>query len=283
MQPATGGITVNGRRARRSARGLAAACHPLPCLAVTAFACAYALSVGLGGVRTALLGAAVLSGQLSIGWCNDAVDAPRDTLAARTGKPVPAGLVSRHTVVVACAVAAAACVVLSLALGLRPGLVHLLAVASAWAYNLWLKSTPASPLPYALSFGLLVAFVTLSLPQPGWPPPGVMAAAAALGVAAHFANTVGDTDADAVTGVRGLPQIVGPTASLVVTAGLVAAAAGLLLAGAGPHPRYGVGMLLGGVLLGAAGVLLGGRSRTGRLAFRLTLLAVALVVLGFVA
>ena len=51
--------------------------------------------------------------------------------------------------------AAAACVVLSLALGWRAGLTHVAAVAVAWAYNARLKSTPWSWLPYAVSFGLL--------------------------------------------------------------------------------------------------------------------------------
>ena len=69
-------------------RGLVLACHPLPTLAVTAFATGYAATVGLRGGRLLLLAAAVLTGQLVIGWGNDAVDAGRD--AAR-----PAGPTSR--------------------------------------------------------------------------------------------------------------------------------------------------------------------------------------------
>ncbi|NEB37539.1 hypothetical protein G3I54_11485, partial [Streptomyces sp. SID14515] len=57
--------------------GLALACHPGPALAVTALACALALGSGLGGPRSALVTAAVLTGQLSVGWCNDAYDARR--------------------------------------------------------------------------------------------------------------------------------------------------------------------------------------------------------------
>jgi len=282
MQPA--GLQTSARAGRAGAlRGLAAACHPLPCLAVTGFAMVYGWSVGLHGARIGLLGAAVLAGQLSIGWCNDAVDAGRDAAAGRLAKPIPGGLVSRRVVVSACACAAAACVVLSLALGVPAGVVHLVAVASAWAYNLPLKSTWASPLPFALSFGLLVAVATLALPVPVWPPPAVMAAAGSLGVAAHFANTVGDAAADAATGVRGLPQRLGPRVSLVLTAAFVALAAGLLVGGVARRAWPGVVLLLCGAVLAAAGVWLGGRRATGRLAFRLTLVAVALVVVGFVA
>lgn len=275
-----------GQRSRQPpgapVRGLLQACHPLPCLAVTLFAAGYGASVGLSSGSLALLAAAVLAGQLSIGWCNDSVDAGRDTAAGRSDKPIPSGLVSRATVARACAAAVVACVALSLALGLAAGAVHIVAVAGAWAYNLALKSTWASPLPYAVSFALLPAVATLALDPPRWPPVAVLAAAGALGVAAHFANTVGDSEADSLTGVRGLPQRVGPRTSLVVTAVAVALAAGLLLGGAGPHPWHGVLLLLGGVVLSAAGVLLAGSARTGTAAFRLTLAAVALVVLGFI-
>ena len=41
--------------------------------------------------------------------------------------------------------AAACCVPASLALGVLAGVVHLVAVASGWAYDLVLKPTPASP------------------------------------------------------------------------------------------------------------------------------------------
>ena len=57
-------------------RGLVVACHPLPCLAVTAFIAGWAVSVGLPAGRVLLVAVAVLLGQLSIGWCNDAVDGP---------------------------------------------------------------------------------------------------------------------------------------------------------------------------------------------------------------
>src|SRR3954471_19725707 len=106
-------------------RGLVVACHPLPCLAVTAFAAGWALSAGLPGPRAGLVALAVLLGQLSIGWCNDAVDAPRDLLAGRPDKPVPAGLVTVRVLWVAALVSLTACVAASLALGLAAGVVHL--------------------------------------------------------------------------------------------------------------------------------------------------------------
>ena len=267
------------RRPLRAAGGLVLACHPLPCLAVTAFTTAYAIASGLPPARTVLLAAATLAGQLAVGWTNDRVDAARDTAAGRRDKPIPAGRVSGRTVTVAAALALAACVGLSLALGWVPGGLHLVAVAAALAYDAGLKAGPISPLPYLVSFGLLPLVVTTAGGLPP-PPAGVVTAAALLGVAAHFANTVPDSAADAETGVRGLPQRIGPSASLAVAAALVCLAAGALLASAPHRDAVSVGLLAAGAGLSAIGVPLAARaSRRG--VFRLTLLAVALVIAGF--
>jgi 4-hydroxybenzoate polyprenyltransferase len=262
-----------------SVRGLLAACHPGPSAVVTAFAAAYAaLVVGLGARTTLVLTLAVLLGQLSIGWSNDRLDAARDTAAGRTDKPIPAGEVSPRTVAVAAAVALLGCVVTSLALGPLPGLVHLVAVASGWVYNLALKFTPLSPLPFAVSFALLPAVATTAAAEPARPDADIVVAAGALGAAAHFANTVGDVEADAATGVRGLPQRLGPARSMIVMAVLVLLAALALLVGPSrPGP-------VGTVLLAVAAVIaVTGVAVRGRAAFRLTLVAVACVVGGLLA
>jgi 4-hydroxybenzoate polyprenyltransferase len=270
------------------AGGLLVAAHPLPAAAVTAFATAYAAALGAGPARLALVAAAVLTGQLCVGWSNDALDAGRDRAAGRGDKPVGTGLVGRRPVAVAAVAAGLACVPLSLALGAVPGVAHLVAVGAALGYNLGLKATPASPLPYLLAFGLLPVVTTLAV-TPGAPLPWPQVAAAALlGAGAHAANTVGDAAADELTGVRGLPQRLGPRRSLVATAVLVAAGALVLLldtvaAGVSATARdvAGAALLGGGALLGAAGAAGGAGLRGGRTAFRLTLAAIALVVVGF--
>ena len=300
-------------------RGLVAACHPLPTAFVTAFVTAYGAVLGLPVSRLALLALAVLLGQLSIGWCNDAVDAGRDTAAGRRDKPVAAGLVGRRAVAVAAGLAVVACLAASFALGRAAGTVHAVVVAAGWAYDLGVKATVLSGGPYVVAFGLLPAVATQAwwhavltldsasagvtgqavseayasdltiryrgmsdLLGPGWPPLAVMAGTALLGLAAHFANTVGDTEADAATGVRGLPQRVGPGRSLVATAVLVAAAAVVLALGAPDRSPLAVVVLVAGALAAAGGVALAGTAASrGRLAFRLTLGAVGLVVVGF--
>lgn len=263
--------------------GLVQACHPLPTAAVTAFAAAAALAAGLSAGRTALLAAAVLAGQLSVGWCNDYVDRGRDRVAARAEKPIVRGAVPDRVVGATAVTAAAACLPLSLLLGVRPGLVHLVAVASAWSYNLRLKFTPLSPLPYLVSFGL-VPPVMVAASLPGSPPVRwpVALATGVLGVSAHFANTVGDERADRRTAVRGLPQRLGPRRSILVSSGALVVGGVLLLVGT-RLPAWGAGAGVAGIVIGAAGGVLAGRRRVegSRAAFRLNLAATALLVLAF--
>jgi 4-hydroxybenzoate polyprenyltransferase len=262
-----------------SVTGLLRACHPGPTAAVTAFTAGWAtLAVGLPAGRAVLVTLAVLLGQLSIGWSNDAVDAVRDRAAARADKPVARGQVTARTLWAAAGTAAAGCVVASLALGPLPAAIHLAAVAGGWAYNLRLKSTVASPVPYAIAFALLPAVATTAARPPAWPAVGLVVAAGALGCAAHFANTVGDTDADAATGVRGLPQRIGPSRSMVVMAVLVFIAAVALLTGPWRPGPAGTAVLVAGALVAAAAVPL-----RDRRAFPVTVLAVALVVSGLLA
>jgi 4-hydroxybenzoate polyprenyltransferase len=236
----------------RVAGGLARACHPGPTAAVTVLVTALAVGTGRDLVGCVLVAAAVLAGQLSVGWCNDAADARLDVAAGRTGKPVVDGTVSERTVRVAAVVALALCVPLSLASGLLAGAVHLVGVGAAWAYDLGLKATSLSWAPYAVGFGGLPAFVTLGLPGQPWPAWWVMPAAALLGCGAHLANALPDIPDDLAAGVRGWPQRLGvERVRLLAPLPLLAATALLVL---GPDGRPGVA---GWAALGAAAALAG--------------------------
>jgi hypothetical protein len=204
---------------------------------------------------------------------------PGVVAAAELLRPLPRRL---DVVAAAAVVALLVCVVASLALGVRAAGAHALTVLGGWAYDLWLKPTAASFVPYAVAFGALPAVATLAAAVPALPEPGVIAGGALLGLAAHFTNTVGDTEADAATGVRGLPQRLGAAVSLRVSAVLVVLAAVALLTAARGAGALALTVLVAGALVGAAGVVLGGDLRSrGRFAFRLTLGAVALVIAGF--
>ncbi|MEV7725116.1 UbiA family prenyltransferase [Streptomyces sp. NPDC087917] len=249
------------------AGGLLRACHPLPAAAVTLFAAALAVAAGRGPAGAALTATAVAAGQLSVGWCNDRADLRRDLATGRRDKPLVSGAVPAPVVTTAALTALLVCVPLSLAPGLLAGAAHLVGVAAAWAYNLRLKSTAASWLPYALAFGLLPAFVTLGLPGAPWPPLWLTAAAALLGAGAHFANVLPDIADDLATGVRGLPQRLGGPRSAALAALLVlGSTATLVLAPPGRVSPYGWGLL---TLTGA--LLLATARAPGRIPFLATM------------
>lgn len=260
---------ATGRAGSSTVRGLLGAAHLGPSVAVTVLVALLSAAQRLDGSQSVLVVAAVLAGQLSIGWSNDLVDVSRDRSTGREDKPLATGSGSVRVVRVACAVAVAATVVLSLAVGVVAGLVHLACVACGWAYNLGFKATVWSWLPYALAFGGLTLFVALaggSLP-PWWWPGG----AALLGVGAHLVNVLPDVEDDLATGVRGLPHRLGPRWIAPTAALVLGSASVVVLVGASPSPGASTGV---GLLVVALVALVGvGR---GRLPF-LAAVAIALV------
>lgn len=272
-------VTTRPRRRTAALTALVGASHPVPSLAVTAFATVVAAATGRSLAGCLLVAGAVGSGQLSIGWSNDLIDRGRDSAAARRDKPLARGAVPPAVVTTACALAVAACVPLSLASGTTAGLVHLVAVAGGWAYNLGLKRTVLSALPYALSFGLLVAFLTLGLPGDPWPRPWAVAAGALLGVGAHFLNVVPDVEDDLAAGVRGLPHRLGARRSAVTGAALLLAATVLVVLGpGGAVPAVAWAGLAAAAATAGGAALLGTRRDAGKGPFLLAVATAAIAV-----
>ncbi|WP_231558030.1 UbiA family prenyltransferase [Modestobacter caceresii] len=272
----SGGLTI--------AAAMARATHFEPTLAVTTVAVLLAVAADVPAGRTVLVGVAVLAGQAAIGWCNDWLDADRDLAVGRTDKPVVQGLLTPALLRRATAVAVAVAVVTSLALGVVPGLLLLVLVASGLAYDAGLKRTALSPLPYLTGFGALPAGVVAAAPGGPGAPWWLIAAGAALGGAAHVANVAPDVDDDLATGVRGLPHRVGAVPSAIAGAVLLGGATLLLVLGP-PGPPGPLGWLACAVAAPAVvAAALAGSPRARRLAFPavllLTVLDVALLLAG---
>lgn len=190
------------------AGALLVAGHPGPSLAITALVALLAVQSAPHGIGPALTAPAMLAGQLSIGWSNDAVDAHRDAAAGRTDKPVATGAISVQAVWIAAVVALLAALAMALAISLTTAVILAVIVGAAWAYNLGLKSTPASGLMYLLGFGPIPAYAASTLPDQPIPTWYATAAAALVGLGGHFANVLPDLVTDRAAGVNGLPQLV---------------------------------------------------------------------------
>jgi 4-hydroxybenzoate polyprenyltransferase len=209
--------------------GLALSTHPGPALAVTVVTIVLGLGAGLDAIRVSILGIAMLLDQASVGLSNDWIDAERDRLVGRTDKPVARGWVSVQVVRALAITFAIAAIALTVPLGIGATLAHAVALGSAWSYNAWLKKTPASVLPFALSFGLLPLIVSLSRPEPSFAAPWAIGAGALLGVAAHFSNVLPDFADDRATGIRGLPHLIGRRFSGLIIAVALAAGSALIV------------------------------------------------------
>lgn len=278
---------MTGSRAKTTL-ALWSSSHPGPTLVVTALAAALAVAAGLELWRTALLSVAVFAGQLSIGISNDAIDADRDRSVGRMDKPIARGEVSTK----AAWIAAWGCLLLALGLSAPLGLAllgaHAVALASAWSYNVGLKATALSLAPFLLTFGIFPSLATLAAADPQFAPGWAWIAGGALGAAVHLTNVLPDLDDDAQTGIRGLPHRIGrlPSAALAaaaVSAGAIAATAGpsswqLTAVPALAWVFFGVVVVL--VLLTVTLALTG---RSGRVLFRLVMLAALVLAAQLVA
>ena len=199
------------------------AAHFGPTIIVTATTFLLALSQYslIDSIRVAI---AIFAGQLFVGWSNDFIDAPLDIAAQRTKKPIVSKEINPEQLKKSIVVALFVALILSLfsPLGLTGTLIHFLGILSATFYNLKLKPTILSPLPYIISFGLLPW--AIYLPAGNQPPLWLFIDFMLIAVAFHFFNVLKDFQWDINQGVLGLPQRLGRNASLVISISLIISA-----------------------------------------------------------
>ena len=260
-------------------RALIRACHPLPTVAVTSVVTACGWSVGWRWPAVVGVLLAVLLGQLSVGWSNDAIDADDDRRAGRAEKPTVAGRVTTRTLWVGAGVALVASAAQSWHVaGWTGGSFHVAAVLLAWTYNVRLSRTVWSWLPYALAFGCVPPFLTFGLDGSA-PPWWLVAVFSVIGVSAHLANALRDVASDRAAGLGGAVVRWGPVTSARV--GWVLLALGtLVLAAEAAHQSV---LLLVLVLAGfISAQLYAVRSSSADAMFRGLLIAVAVDVVAVV-
>jgi 4-hydroxybenzoate polyprenyltransferase len=235
--------------------------------------------------RLALLAGLLACNQYAAGALNDAVDAPADAAAGR-GKPIQAGAISRRAVALLAVAAGVASLGFALALSAATFALAVVGLACAWGYDLWLKGTAASVLPFAVALPLVPLF---GYAAAGRFPPVLWWAwpiGALLAVAANLADSLPDVERDRATGVQGLAARLGVRrAALLAGASYAAAVALVLVSGlrAGDRPVVLAGAALAAVL-GVAAVPAGARGPAGRrVAYRLLLAGMVALALGWAA
>jgi 4-hydroxybenzoate polyprenyltransferase len=179
--------------------------------------------------RAGLLAVAILGNQLAVGWSNDYLDRETDRRSQRE-KPLVSGEMSALAVGICAILAALLSIVAAALLGQAALLWFLLGSAAGFAYNLGLKDTPLSWLPYLAAFAVLPLFAFAALDayrsQLLWLYP----IALPLAPAAHIANALPDIEADLLAGRGGLVTRLGRERALLIEgAGLLLSVASLAL------------------------------------------------------
>ena len=199
--------------------------HPIPSLLTTLAALGFAWIFGIGtrDRRFWWIAAIMLLVQFSISALNEWADADLDRQAGRR-RPIPLGLVPRGAalgIAVVCAVGAFLLCVLA---DLGPFALLLVGIGTAcgWAYDLWLKATPLSFVPFAIAFPLMPFWIGVLAARPLSSLLVLFLGGSVLATAIHLADAIPDREADRAAGLRTL-ALGTPRAEL--------ASAGLLLLG----------------------------------------------------
>jgi 4-hydroxybenzoate polyprenyltransferase len=180
-------------RLRLAERGpilLLQAAHPRQAVVTALFVAAAAALSGRPTREVLVVLATVLVGQAILGWHNDLVDRQRDARHDVPGKPLAQGRLDPGTVWFALACGVLLVVPLAVTSGITAASAYLVSLVVGIMGNVVLRTGLLSWLPWAVSWGLLPAFLSYG----GWggqfegdPPSTLMVVLfALLGVGVHF-------------------------------------------------------------------------------------------------
>jgi 4-hydroxybenzoate polyprenyltransferase len=260
--------------------------HPFPSALDAAVVAVVAAIAGAPTGRIALLAAAMLLLQFSIGVANDWADAPADA-TANPAKAIPRGLVRRRTAAGLAVVLAVGGLVLAAAAGLLTVAVACVGLAAGLAYDLRLKGTRWSWLPYTVGIPLLPVFAwvgaTGRLPAAFFV---LIPLAVVAGAALAVANALADLERDRTAGTETVATALGIDRAQRLGAGLIATAAIVAIGSAialGGSPGWII-VAVAGAVIALAGVRRGwsGSARSRQRSWELQGLGAGLLAAGWV-
>ncbi|HVA19926.1 MAG TPA: UbiA family prenyltransferase [Solirubrobacteraceae bacterium] len=230
--------------------------HPFPTLmnALATGGLAELATRGRASVWTvAWLMLTMLAIQSTIGIVNDLRDRTLD-VRSKPAKPLVRGTVSVHTARFAAVVTLLAAILLATRFGLISWLLAVGGLACGLLYDLWLKRTVASGLPYAVGLPLLPLWVWTATGRFCSELYAVIPLGLLLGLALHLANSLPDFDEDALAGVEGLVHRLGSEPAVALCWGSYALAL-ICAVVSTAWVRYTPVILIPGVALAAAALL----------------------------
>jgi 4-hydroxybenzoate polyprenyltransferase len=212
-------------------------------------AVAFALALGIRwpDARLAVIFLTILLSQLSISALNDWADRDRDAAAHRP-RPVAVGRIPPAVALGLAIVVPLGMLPGALAFGPIAGTVLVIGLLAGWAYDLWLKPTALSFLPFAVAFPLLPTWVGLvagrSLSSFIW----LIPAGAFLAAAIHLADSLPDIKTDAASGLRTLAVQLGSRRTIAAISGCIMVGGLIVLAAVGARPLLALVVAIAAVL-----------------------------------
>ena len=203
-----------------SLRAWLIAAHAFPLMAVMVLTALIALVSADGepdASRLVALLVAMLASQLAIGWSNDYLDREVDALH-QPWKPIVRGDIDAAKMPFAIFCALVVSLVAGVTLGWLPFLLLVVGTSAGLVYNLWLKASRFSALPYLVALGVLPPFVWTALDVYEDDFLGLYLVATPLALAAHLANVLPDLETDRDQGRQTLAVALGVARSLLVLA-----------------------------------------------------------------
>ena len=215
--------------------------HPFPStlnvLVVAALACV-AVRGWPGTGRILTLIATMLCIQCAIGALNDWADRTLDA-RVKPAKPIPAGLIGANAALAAAVSLGVASALLAARFGGTAWALAMTGFGVGIAYDLGLKRTPFSAVTYAVALPLVPVWVWTALGLASSAVAVVLPVGLLLGFGLQLANALPDADGDALGGVRGTLQYLGPNLGRRVawlSFGGALALAAVLAGGSGLRP-----------------------------------------------
>lgn len=212
----------------------------MPSVLTTLAAVGFAIIFGipLGDRRLWWIAAIMLLVQFSISALNEWADRDLDARAGRR-RPIPLGLLSARSAALIGVAFAGAALLLSLLSGFGPlaFAAVVVGVACGWTYDVKLKRTPLSFLPFAVAFPLIPLWTAIIAERPLQSLTLLLLGGVPIATAIHLADAIPDRGRDEAAGVRTLAVALGRpggeiAAALLLGIGSLVAIAGIARRGA---------------------------------------------------
>lgn len=273
-------------RARVRLAGWVRLTHPFPSVLDGLVCVAMVVLAGRGPVLALTVGASMTLIQLGIGTVNDIVDAPRDA-GRKAGKPIPDGLVGVSAARLGAVVLFASGTALAFIIGMSLAVLGLVVIGIGLAYDLRLKGTAWSWLPFAVGIPVLPIYGWLGAAA-SFPAAFavLLPAATASGAALAIGNALVDVERDRAAGITSIALALGPRRAGRVGTALIAGVwlAAVLSSAVMGAASVGVAIVaLAGAIPVAAAVAGGASSSTRERAWQAQAVGLAVLAIAWLA